>query len=781
MDHDGLLTEFYGSPKSYGNAYNYFAKLIRQISHRHQKMNILEIGGGTGGATRYVLKNDPPSFNSYTFTDISNAFFGKAAEEFAEHQDLMDFRPLDIRRDPKDQGFTANSYDLVIASNVLHATPSLDETLANVRTLLKPGGQLVIIEVTHREHSRIGFIFGLFADWWAGTSEGRVLEPFVSYDKWDEVMKRTGFTGIESRTLDRDSHVSPNSVFSTIAINEPMLKLTSPLSVTPTEPLAPLVIIGGDTSQTSSLVEQIQSYMPERQVDIVKRLADLPDLNCSPKSTFLVLSELDEEFFAGLNEIKFEAAQTIFAYAKHVMWVTESAWCNNPRQGQVIGLLRSLRLEHVDVQIQVVDYDLAANIDSKQLVEHLLRLEYSLDWEERGLLWTPEPEIYITGSRAAIQRLRPDDARNDRLNATRRPIFGEFHPTETTLRIENDGQHPYVEVVNEFAFPSTSTQSKSKIQAHYTTAKAFRVGDLGYFHLLQGSLTESGRSVLSLSESNMSAIDVLANQIYTLNTELDTCILPSVAANILAQSLLSKAVSGASMLVFEPPSFCVGAIIRLVEELGAKVTLASANPPPSTHPNLWMKLHEKETQHQLQRKLAKGFSVFCNLAGDDTDVNSTSLGSRLASCLPPSCSKYSLQYFVQDAGAALIHETNGQLANILEQASHAVIEAGATQEPVFVQASQVADIAVSADTVVQWKTQDQIAARLTSIGDGKLFSDDKTYLLVGLAGDLGRSICRFMIMHGARHVVLSSRHPTTDQRWIDDMIAIGGDVMILPM
>ncbi|KAF1848288.1 putative polyketide synthase [Cucurbitaria berberidis CBS 394.84] len=781
MDHDGLLTEFYGSPKSYGNAYKYFQKLIHQISHRHQNMNILEIGGGTGGATRYVLKNGtPPSFNSYTFTDISNAFFEKAAEEFAEHQDLMDFRPLDIRRDPKDQEFTPNFYDLIIASNVLHATPSLDETMANVRALLKPGGQLVIIEVTHREHSRIGFIFGLFADWWAGVDEGRVLEPFVSYDKWDEVMKRTGFSGIESRTLDRDSHVSPNSVFSTIAINESMLKLTQPLVEPPSEPLAPLVIIGGESSGTSTMIEQLKTHLPERQVDVLEKLTDLIDFQCSPKSTFLVLSELDEEFFAGLNEVKFEAAQTIFYYAKHVMWITESAWRNNPRQGQIIGLLRTLRLEHADVQIQVVDYDVAASIDPKQLVEHLLRLEYSFNWEEQGVLWTPEPELYFTGSRAAVQRLRPDDVRNDRLNATRRPILGEFDPTEKALRVEKDGRHAYVEVVNEFSPPCVSTTAKAKIWAQYTTANAFRVGDLGYFHIVQGTLAQSGRSVLALSETNVSSVEVSSDYIYTLDAQLDAdvCILQSIAADILAQSLLSKAIPGTSMLIFEPPKFCIEAIVRLAETLGAKITLASANPPSGAQPKHWIRLHEKETQHGLKSKLPTGLSAFYSLTDND---NSTSLGNRLASVLPPSCSRHNIHHLIQEIGAVLSHDHSNRAVSILEQAKRTASEAGTVQDSAVVQASQITSAVISAATVIQWKAEDMVPARITSVGDGKLFSDDKTYLLVGLAGDLGRSICRFMIMHGAKHVVLSSRHPTTDQRWIDDMINIGGDVMILPM
>lgn len=47
MDHDGLLTEFYGGTMSYGYAYRYFQKLVEQIKHRYQNLDVLEIGKST--------------------------------------------------------------------------------------------------------------------------------------------------------------------------------------------------------------------------------------------------------------------------------------------------------------------------------------------------------------------------------------------------------------------------------------------------------------------------------------------------------------------------------------------------------------------------------------------------------------------------------------------------------------------------------------------------------------------------------------------------------------
>jgi SAM-dependent methyltransferase len=126
-------------------------------------MNFLEIGAGTGGATLPLLQalTGPEGLllDRYHYTDISSGFFQQARTKFSEWDDHLDFQILDISKDPLEQGYSAASYDLVVASNVLHATPILDTTLANIKKILKPGGRLALIEVT-RVTAAVNTIFG---------------------------------------------------------------------------------------------------------------------------------------------------------------------------------------------------------------------------------------------------------------------------------------------------------------------------------------------------------------------------------------------------------------------------------------------------------------------------------------------------------------------------------------------------------------------------------------------------------------------------------------------
>ena len=101
---------------------------------------MIEVGAGTGSATAVVLPELPEGRYDFTYTDISAGFFAEAESLFGGREASIDYRVLDIEVDPVEQGFDRHGYDIVIASNVLHATRYLDETLAHCRELLAPSG-----------------------------------------------------------------------------------------------------------------------------------------------------------------------------------------------------------------------------------------------------------------------------------------------------------------------------------------------------------------------------------------------------------------------------------------------------------------------------------------------------------------------------------------------------------------------------------------------------------------------------------------------------------------
>lgn len=128
-----------------------YSPFLRLLSHHKPHLRVLEIGAGTGGTTDLILKglhsdSGERMFHSYVFTDISTGFFGAAKERFASVQGMV-YMPLDITRDPAQQGFALATFDLIVVANVLHATPCLSHALQNVRKLLRPDGRLLMEEM----------------------------------------------------------------------------------------------------------------------------------------------------------------------------------------------------------------------------------------------------------------------------------------------------------------------------------------------------------------------------------------------------------------------------------------------------------------------------------------------------------------------------------------------------------------------------------------------------------------------------------------------------------
>ncbi|KAI0406968.1 hypothetical protein F4802DRAFT_595600 [Xylaria palmicola] len=104
----------------------------------YPNIKVPEVGAGTGGATSNILPIIKDCFSSYTYTDISP--------------------------DPLEQGYEPASYDLIIASNVLHAIRRLEDTPRNCRRLLRLGGYIMLLEIT-RGFLSAQLIMGTLSGW----------------------------------------------------------------------------------------------------------------------------------------------------------------------------------------------------------------------------------------------------------------------------------------------------------------------------------------------------------------------------------------------------------------------------------------------------------------------------------------------------------------------------------------------------------------------------------------------------------------------------------------
>jgi NADPH:quinone reductase-like Zn-dependent oxidoreductase/SAM-dependent methyltransferase/acyl carrier protein len=156
-------------------------------------LRVLEIGAGTGGLTSFLLPRLPAGRTEYVFTDLSNHFFNKAGQKFADYP-FVQYKKLDIEKGIADQDFAPHTFDVIVASQVLHATADLRQTIGHVRDLLVPRGLVVLLEVV-KPARWIDLVFGLTEGWWRFTDQDlRPSYPLLTFAGWARLLEEFGFT-----------------------------------------------------------------------------------------------------------------------------------------------------------------------------------------------------------------------------------------------------------------------------------------------------------------------------------------------------------------------------------------------------------------------------------------------------------------------------------------------------------------------------------------------------------------------------------------------------------
>lgn len=156
-------------------------------------LRVLETGGGVGGATSFILPLLSRHPIEYTFTDLSPKFLTQAKAKFPADAP-MQFKTFDLERDPLQQGFEPGSYDLVVAFNVIHATRDARQSLRHIRSLLRPGGRLAMMENT-RAAAWVELVWGTMEGWWRFEDEDlRGDQPLLSEEAWRSLLEAEGYS-----------------------------------------------------------------------------------------------------------------------------------------------------------------------------------------------------------------------------------------------------------------------------------------------------------------------------------------------------------------------------------------------------------------------------------------------------------------------------------------------------------------------------------------------------------------------------------------------------------
>lgn len=171
----------------------------RRLQDPAARVRIVEIGAGVGGTTAAVLSalSRLGGDLTYHFTDLSPALVQAARQRWSDAHPWVQFHVLDIERDPAGQLPNAGPCDLVLATNVLHATRDLGEALRHVKSLLGARGLLLVNEVTQSQ-PYLTLTFGWLEGWWRRADDiARIPHsPLLLPSQWRQLLRTAGFTAV---------------------------------------------------------------------------------------------------------------------------------------------------------------------------------------------------------------------------------------------------------------------------------------------------------------------------------------------------------------------------------------------------------------------------------------------------------------------------------------------------------------------------------------------------------------------------------------------------------
>jgi acyl transferase domain-containing protein/acyl carrier protein len=331
-------------------------------------LRILEVGAGTGGTTAHVLPRLRGRAGEYTFTDVGTLFVEKARERWGREYPFVRFEVLDLESEPDPARFPPGSFDVIVASNVIHATAELRVTLERLRGLLARGGLLAMLEVTAPQRW-FDLTVGLTEGWWGfKDADLRPDYPTLPRDRWLSLLQacgfegaaalpsgsRTGVLGLQSLFLARRADAAPGARHVILVADRGGVA----------DGLAVKLRARGDRATVVAnhaaldLAAAREGGWPVDAVVYAAALDETPWL----ETTSETLARAEAAGPAGAIRV----AQALLAESppprlwiltRGAQQVTAAEAVASPLQAAVWGLARTLRLEHPELRASCIDLD----------------------------------------------------------------------------------------------------------------------------------------------------------------------------------------------------------------------------------------------------------------------------------------------------------------------------------------------------------------------------------------------------------------------------------------
>ncbi|KAF7180982.1 hypothetical protein CNMCM7691_000111 [Aspergillus felis] len=800
-----LLMEDDGLEKLYKelSAVTHWDAFLSLLGHSNPGLRILEIGGGTGGATRLALDalTSPGKgrmYTTYTFTDISAGFVSKAKEKFAEFRGV-EYTTLDISQDPESQGFTPGTYDLIIAANVLHATPRISETLRNVRKLLAPTGRLLLQELCP-SHGLIDYIMGILPGWWIA-EDGREV-PYVNPEKWHDELVQAGFTGTDVVRFDVEAPYQLNAHM--VARPSPRLPIKGEIGV----------LHQGEVSDWAQGLGRVLSSK-----GYVVKWVTLDESPTVPD--FISLVDLEKPFFDNLSAAKFQQFQRFASHhtTGRSLWLMRSIQLvdtdPDAARALTLGVMRTIRHE-LARSISTVEIDQLDDAAMHRVIEIFEKVKTYDDTQDPD----PDYEFVLKDTDVYVGRFQwspLDGVMTSAPETGSRVLDIGSHGMLDTLRWSLGGRGPCMaedEVEVDIKCVGLNFRDIMTSMGLMGDTNDMGLEGSGIVRAVGRSVTtlQAGDRVLFAGKGMMATRKVIpVGSCIKIPSELSLedaaagpCVFTTVIYSLMYVGQLRK---GQSVLIH---SACGGvglAAIQVCQMIGAEIFATVGSNEKKQHLIDNLQIPEDHIFDSRSPSFEQNVMRVTDNRGVDIVLNSLSGELLHASwrCVAPfgkmielgkrdflGHGKLDMDLFggnrtftgvdlfqIAEQSPELFRDMIDDSLQFFKEGKLKPISPVTTYEATdIVKAFRLMQSGKHMGKIVIRMPEDPSALSVSRVHErGNLFRDDASYLLIGGFGGLGRAVARWMVEKGARHLIILSRsgeESPRNQAFIEDLKSQNG-------
>ncbi|KAF7879091.1 hypothetical protein EAF04_000291 [Stromatinia cepivora] len=373
---DDLLKNYHRIRNAKSSGMHRFQEYLDLLAFKNPEMKFLEIGCGPSSISEVVLNalklqeeakaaSAVPRYSQYTLTDGSASSIKEAQEAFKAF-DRLNFMILDIEEDITKQDLTPGTYDVIVAAHTISATKNLASTVRKLRSLLKTAGKLILLENT-RSGTLGEFAFALHPDWWNANEDQRFNSPYISEQKWHELLGENGFTGAD--IVFRDYEVDECHEWSIIIS-------TAVENISQLAPPSVIIIADPESTNQQELAKRFQAQpdlkpVKDFTVMSLKAAATSPLVSTS---AILFLNEIERPLLKDIDATNFTYLQTVLLAARKVLWVSDSSMGpeSSPDFGMITGLSRVLRAENNKLQMVTLTLEAKDIFSDRKAADQLI-------------------------------------------------------------------------------------------------------------------------------------------------------------------------------------------------------------------------------------------------------------------------------------------------------------------------------------------------------------------------------------------------------------------------